>query len=116
MILDDGMVEICQVSQIATPGRMPAYVISHRGEAQFYGERTVGYGRQYAAMGVSQQVDKLIRIWQDRSIRIGMVAILDECEQYRIDNIQHLDDENGLGVTHLTLRRLDRLYDIADEA
>lgn len=113
MILDDGMVEICTVSQRATPGRMPTPYISHRSEPQFYGERTVGYGRQYAAMGVSQRVDKLIRIWQDRTIQIGMVAILDGGEQYRIDNVQHLDDENGMGVTHLTLRRLDKLYDVS---
>lgn len=80
----------------------------------YYGERTVGYGRQYAAKGVSEQVDLLVEIWQDRSARIGMYALLDTGEQYRIDNVQHKLNEDGLRVTWLTLRRLDDLYDIAE--
>ena len=82
----------------------------------YYGERTVGYGRQYAAKGVCQQVDLLAEIWEDRSARVGMYAVTDAGEQYRIDNVQHKTDEDGLRVTWLTLRRLDELYDIAEKA
>lgn len=112
MILDNGMIEICEIHENATPGRKPTKIIRPRFDPAFYGELNVGYRRQYAAMGVSQQVDKLLRIWQERGITIGMVAILDDCEQYRIDNVQHLNDETGEPVTHLTLRRLDALYDV----
>ena len=113
MILDSGMVAIFEVCETATPGYMPNRVIRPLFEPAFYGELNVGYKRQYAAMGVSQQIDRLIRIWQERGITIGMVAQLDSGEQYRIDHVQHLPDERGEPVTHLTLRRLDSLYDIA---
>ena len=78
----------------------------------YYGERTVGYGRQYAAKGVQEQVDMLVRIWQDRGVRIGMYILLETEEQFRIDNVQHLLDEDGLRVTDITLQRVDDLYDV----
>ncbi len=112
MILDHGTLEIFQIHECAAPGRKPRKVIRPLFEPCWYGELNVGYKRQYAAMGVSQQVDKLLRIWQERGITIGMVAILDDGSQYRIDNAQHLEDEDHEPVTHLTLRRLDKLYDI----
>lgn len=112
MILDDGTVEIFKIHEGAAPGSKPKKVIRPLFEPCWYGELNVGYRRQYAAMGVSQQVDKLLRIWQERGITIGMVAVLDDCEQYRIDNVQHLEDEEREPVTHLTLRRLDRFYEI----
>ena len=112
MILDDGTLEVFELHECAAQGRKPKTVIRPLFEPCFYGELNVGYKRQYAAMGVSQQVDKLVRIWQNRDIAIGMVAVLDESQQYRIDNVQHLNDETGEPVTHLTLRRLGGLYDI----
>ena len=112
MILDDGTVEIFKIHESAALGGKPKKIIRPRFEPCWYGELNVGYRRQYAAMGVSQQVDKLLRIWQERGITIGMVAVLDDCEQYRIDNVQHLEDEEREPVTHLTLRRLDRFYEI----
>lgn len=119
MILDNGMIEILKIHESAQPGLMPRRILRPRFEPAWYGELNVGYRRQYTAMGVGQQVDKLLRIWQERGITIGMHAILyddDGCpiegEQYRIDNVQHLNDEHGEAVTHLTLRRLDKLYDI----
>ena len=115
MILDDGTLEVFELHECAAQGRKPKKVIRPLFEPCFYGELNVGYKRQYAAMGVSQQVDKLVRIWQDRQIRIGMAAILDGAEQYRIDNVQHLEDENREPVTHLTLRRLESLYEFDDE-
>lgn len=111
MILDDGVVWICSLDNAAGKGEMPRQKLTRKSE-HLYGERTVGFGRQYAAKGVNEQVDMLIRIWQDRSIRIGMYAVLGNGEQYRIDFAQHLADEDGLKVTDLTLRRMDDLYDI----
>lgn len=112
MLLDAGIVEICRISEDATCAGMPKEALVPFMRC-YYGERTVGYNRQYAAKGVSEQVDALIRIWQDRSVRIGMYAITDDGTQYRIDNVQHLPDNDGLLVTDLTLRRLDDLYDVA---
>lgn len=112
MILDDGTLEVFELHECAAQGRKPKKVIRPLFEPCFYGELNVGYKRQYAAMGVSQQVDKLVRIWQNRDIAIDMVAVLDEDKQYRISLAQHLNDETGEPVTHLTLQRLGGLYDI----
>jgi hypothetical protein len=112
MILDDGTLEIFELQECAAQGRKPKKILRPSFEPCFYGELNVGYKRQYAAMGVSQLIDKLVRIWQNRGIAIGMVAVLDDGQQYRIDLAQHLIDENGEPVTHLTLRRLGGLYDV----
>lgn len=114
---DDGLVYIKTLQDVSEPGDMPAYELVLK-STHFFGERTVGYGRQYAAKGVNEQVDRLVRIWEDRTIHIGMIAIIGEnedAEQYRIDNVQHLLDDDGLKVTDLSLRRLEDLYDVDEE-
>lgn len=114
MTYDDGVVILCELKDTnEVAGGMPAmYLIPV--EWLFYAERTVGYGRQYAAFGANQQVDMLIRTWRTDMARIGMYAVIENKNQYRIDNVQHLLDEDGLKVTDLTLRRLDKLYDVAE--
>lgn len=112
MLHDSGELTVCSLTNTAPKGAMPKEQLI-RGNTHLYGERTVGYGRQYAAKGASEQIDMLAEIWQDRSIRIGMYALLDDEDQYRIDNVQHLLDDDGQQITLLTLRRLDDLYDVS---
>ena len=113
MLHDAGTLTLCSVKNVAKPGNMCAEVLV-KGTTHYYGECTVGFGRQYAAKGVSEQVDLLAEIWQDRTACIGMYAVSDTGEQYRIDNVQHKLSEDGLRITWLSLRRLDDLYDIAE--
>ena len=114
MTYDTGVVTLCELEDTnEVAGGMPAMLLIPV-ERQFYGERTVGYGRQYAAFGANQQVDLLIRTWRTDAAEIGMYAVTEDKKQYRIDNVQHLIDEDGLKITDLTLRRLDKLYDVAD--
>lgn len=113
MLLDSGVLRICTLKQIGQNGKMPKQQLVP-GQRKYYGERVVGYGRQYAAMGASERVDMLARIWQDRTVRIGMYALDGLGDQYRIGNVQHLTDEDGLKVTDLSLERLDDNYDIAE--
>lgn len=115
MLHDSGTIAICSLRNTAPKGLMVKERLVVQSE-HFYGERAVGYGRQYAAKGVSEQVDLLAEIWQDRSIRIGMYAMDDLGDQYRIDNVQHTLDDDGLKISLLTMRRLDHLYDVATEA
>lgn len=115
MTYDEGLVTICKLDNIAPSGALPKERLVKK-EALFFGERTVGFSRQYAAKGVNEQVDRLIRTWRENAIHIGMYAVMEDGEQYRIDNVQHLLDEDGLKITDLTLRRLDRLYDVEAEA
>lgn len=114
-MLFEGKVKICSLRNVSAQGRMPVELLVEKSEA-YYGERVVGFSRQYAAMGADQRVDKLIRIWRDETINVKDYAVLDgiSSEQYRIDNIQHLLDEDGLKVTDLTLYRLEQNYNLQE--
>lgn len=117
MLLDAGKLTLCTLKEKEErkPGSMPQESLVP-GETCFYGERTVGYNRQYAAMGVNERIDMIARIWQNRAARAGMYALLDNGEQYRITFAQQLLDDDGLRVTDLTLERLDKLYDVSEPA
>lgn len=114
-MLFEGILKICSLQNTAEPGSKPCEKLVVEAEA-YYGDRTVGYGRQYAALGVSQQVDRLVRIWR-MDVTPRQYAVLDDGNQYRIDLVQHSEDEDGLKVTDLTLFRLDDNFDVqeADE-
>lgn len=120
-MMDDGIIKICNLTDISSDGDMPEEVLTVQ-DSKYFESRTVGYNRQYAAKGVNEVVDMLVRVWRDASIRIGMYAVLTDYEeqvnesgdQYHIDNVQHLLDDDGLKVTDLTLSRMDELYEITD--
>lgn len=119
---DAGLVTICTLDDMAEPGNMPDEKLNPLSQ-HYFEERSVGYNRQYAAMGVNERVDMLIRIWREPTVRIGMYALLTDYEgqvnengdQYRIDNVQHLLDDDGLKITDLTLYRMDELYEVNND-
>lgn len=119
---DAGLVTICTLDDMAEPGNMPDEKLNPLSQ-HYFEERSVGYNRQYAAMGVNERVDMLIRIWREPTVRIGMYALLTDYEgqvnengdQYRIDNVQHLLDDDGLKVTDLSLYRMDELYEVNND-
>lgn len=112
---DAGLVTVCTLQNSAEAGLMPQETLTPV-FADYFGERTVGYSRYYQALGVNEQVDMLIRIGRATGARIGMYAVLSMSEndgQYRITNVQHLLDDDGLKCTDLTLTRMDDLYEVA---
>lgn len=116
-MFDAGKVSICELKNTAAPGRMPVQALVPVTSA-FFGERTVGYNRYYAALGANQEITMLIRIWRCSTVKIGMYAVLSMSEndgQYRITNVQHLLDDDGLKVTDITLAALEEYYDVATE-
>lgn len=124
-MMNDGLVVLCNLKNLAEPGDMPNEALVPLTEDDealewSFEDRVIGYNRQYVAKGVSERVDMLIRIWRAPA-RIGMYAVLTDYEgqenpkgdQYRIDNVQQLLNEDGLKVTDLTLYRLDQLYEVS---
>ena len=112
-MMDSGTCRIYAVTDAAENGEMPAPTLHEYGDYEWsFEDRMISYSRQYAAMGVDQQIDRIIRIWRT-PVRIGDVAIIGD-EQYRIDNVQPTLDDDSLQVTDLTLRRLEENYDIAE--
>ncbi|HIT34778.1 MAG TPA: hypothetical protein IAC31_09190 [Candidatus Faecousia intestinigallinarum] len=114
MRMDDGMLTVCNLTLEASTGNMPVERLSPISR-HFYGARTVGMNRQYAAMGVNERVDMLVRIWRDRNIHIGDYVLLEDGQQYRIDQVQQVDDEHGLPATDLSLSKLENNYAVKSE-
>jgi len=108
----EGALTLCDLVNTADKGLKPKYILK-RVDEMYFGDRVVGYNRQYAAMGASQVIDKLIRVWR-YPIRIGQYCVIDGI-QYRVDLVQDLLDEDQLPVTDATLRRMDNFYDIIAE-
>lgn len=116
-MMDAGLIQICALTNTAAPGRMPQEKLVVE-ESWFYEDRVVGYNRLYAARGVNEQIDMLVRIWRSSTPKVGKFAVLSMSEndgQYRITNVQNLLDEFGLKVTDITLQRLEEKYDVATE-
>lgn len=128
---DDGVLFICDLINTSENGDMP-HEILQKVSKHWFENRYVGYGRQYSAMGVNQQVDLLCRFERDESVRIGQFALMGNGEQFRIDNVSHGQEENprlkqyksdyyrtpvvaGLKYTEVTLSRLESFYDVATE-
>lgn len=115
MLRDDGTLRVCRLDNTAPAGAMP--VMRLVPVARFwYGERTVGYGRIYAAAGVNEEIDMLVRVAYTRAARAGMYAVLGNGEQYRITHVQQVTDDDGLRATDLTLARVEENYDVAGTA
>jgi len=112
-MMDDGVCRIYTVTDAAENGEMPNPTLHEYGDYDWaFEDRMISYSRQYAAMGVDQQIDRIIRIWRT-PVRIGDVVVIGD-EQYRIDNVQPTLDDDSLKVVDLTLRRLEANYDIAE--
>lgn len=112
-MMDSGTCRIYTVTDAAENGEMPNPTLHEYGDYEWaFEDRMISYSRQYAAMGVDQQIDRIIRIWRT-PVRIGDVVVIGD-EQYRIDNVQPTLDDDSLQVVDLTLRRLEENYDIAE--
>lgn len=113
-MLDGGLLCLCSLENTADPetGEMPRMRLVKEAEA-YYSERTVGYGRLYAAQGANEQIDMLVRIWNTPEARAGRYALLENGEQYRIDHVQKVFGDSGFTALDLTLKRLEDCYDVA---
>jgi len=112
-MMDSGTCRIYTVTDSAENGEMPNPTLHEYGDYEWaFEDRMISYTRQYAAMGVDQQIDRIIRIWRT-PVRIGDVVVIGD-EQYRIDNVQPTLDDDSLQVVDLTLRRLEENYDVAE--
>lgn len=125
---DDGVIYICDLVNQAENGDMPKEILEIRGKYWFE-MRNPGYSRVYAAQGVNERIDMLVRIPRSYSIQADQYAVLGNGDQYRISMVAHRKDEfqrtkmidskyyrspviQSLEYTELTLVRLDSNYDV----
>lgn len=116
---DDGLVTVCNLQNTAESGAMPVYKLAEV-FTQYFDERNISMNRAYLARGVDEQIDMVIRIDNEGSRpKIGQYAVLqyydgqedEKGDQFRIDLVQPMTDEDGLKVFDLTLSRLEKNYD-----
>ncbi|MCQ2113345.1 MAG: hypothetical protein MJY95_08410 [Bacteroidaceae bacterium] len=111
MIRNDGVATIKRGVNIASLGDMPRMEYTDIFQS-YYGEKTVGINRYWSAMSNNASADYMVEI-----TRNGGISTSDICEllsftdtnssgTYRIIQVQHLQDEDGLPVTDLTLERI----------
>lgn len=81
----------------------------------WYGERTVGVTRLYAAKQANCTVDMLLEIWEDREIKTNQYAIPEDGQQYRITEVQHTLNDAGLKISLLTLERMQKNYELEQD-
>ena len=74
---------------------------------------TSGVTRRYAALGANRNYDYVVRAHNCLGLPDGVkYAVLEDGDQYRIDNAELIFDSDA---TDLTLVRLEDFYDVADE-
>ncbi len=113
MLLDSGILRVCTLEDMADPGGMPLERLVEKSR-HWYGERTVGYGRYFAAGQANERVDMLVRVWADRNISTLDYCVMEDGTQYRILQVQQVTDEDGLRVTDLSLERMGENYDVTE--
>lgn len=114
MILDSGTLLVCTLTNDAANGYMPVERLEPIAKHWFQ-ERTIGLNRQYLAKGVNERVDLYVYIHDDRRVRAGMYAVLGNGEQFRINSVTHVIEENtNLQYTTMEMQRLDENYDLAE--
>lgn len=113
MLLDAGVITISAPDGLAsTPGGMPVdtYAEYYQG---YYAERTVGVNRYWTAKSNQDQIDQLVRIHRLGSVRtndlVRLAPFYDTAEAgaYKVLQVQHVEDEDGLPATDLSLERVN---------
>ena len=104
--LNDGMVRICDVVNVAEPGLLPVKKL-HPKVALRYENQRVGINRFYSGMQNQIQVDKVIRVQKALEITSQNVAVTEDGAEYRIDLVQ---DVTGIfpRCVDLTLTRIEQ--------
>lgn len=109
---DDGILTFYELTITSLPGRMPVEQLASVSTA-YYGRRTAGVTRLYAAAGANRDFDVLVRCYNTPSLPEGAkFVILEDGNQYRIDMVQEMVD---LDAIDLTLVRLEDFYDVAEQ-
>lgn len=108
MLHNDGIVTVYSLTDASAPDERRLV----KNSEHWYGERTVGVTRMYAAKQANCKIDMLLEIWEDRGVKPNQYAIPEDGAQYRITDVQHTEDETGLRISLLTLEGVGQNYEL----
>ena len=111
MTLDSGIVSIKRMTAGTPDGGLPRPSYTEVFEG-YYGTRTVGYNRYFTAQQADERIDLLVRIQRFAAWTSDLAVLLPAMDDgtggtYIVNMVQHLEDEDGLPVTDLSLRRTE---------
>lgn len=110
MTFDDGIVTIYEAKLVSEKGMQPKRQLVQKSR-HFFSFETVGYNRFYEALKANEQIENMISIPVDRSIKIHDMAKLEDGIIYTISLVQHYKDDDGLYCTRLTLGHYNEQFE-----
>ena len=114
MTLDSGILKILRPTVEADGGLpRPTYKVAF---SSFYANRAVGFNRYFTALSADTRADLLVRMQRFACNTGDLVRLIPSYPDgtagtYKIIQVQHLEDEDGLFVTDLTLERTEGVND-----
>lgn len=110
MTFDDGIVKIYSIGNIAANGKEPKEgLVAY--ESFYFGFDTLGINRYYTALQANQQIESVINIPGWNTLNPAKhIAVMENGDQFRIQMVQTMLDEDGLRITRLSLERLAKAY------
>lgn len=109
---NDGLVQVCAVTDAAEPGRMPVEQLTPKIKL-CYEEQSLGLQRYYSGKQNQVEVQRVIRTQRRREVSSQDVAVTEDGTQYRIDLVQPVKDVYPPSMD-LTLSRIDQNYDVSN--
>lgn len=109
---NDGLVQICNVTNAAEPGRQPVEQLTPKVNL-CYEERSLGLQRYYSGKQNQVEVQRVIRTPRRKEVSSQDVAVTEDGVQYRIDLVQPVKDVYPPSMD-LTLSRIDQNYDVSN--
>jgi hypothetical protein len=109
--LNDGFLKICEVTDTALPGEMPAEGLKELWTHAF-AERTVGMRRYYEALRTPARIDMMVRCHLNRGCTTHHVIVMPDGEQYAIKQVQRILDTRPQAMD-LSLERLLEKYQVS---
>lgn len=105
MTFDDGVLKIYSVQNTAEKGDIPKFEYCYL-NSYYFAYSTVGITRHYTAKANNELIENVVKIYQDRSIKIDDVIEI-ENNFYKVLLIQHTVDEDGIKISTISLSRYE---------
>lgn len=105
MTFDDGILKVYSVQNTAEKGDMQKFEYNYL-NSYYFAYSTVGITRHYTAKANNELIENVVKIYQDRSIKIDDVIEIDN-NFYKVVLIQHTVDEDNIKISVISLSRYE---------
>lgn len=105
MVFDDGILKVYSLQDVSEKGDKPEFEYIYL-NSHYFSYSTVGVTRHYTAKANNELIENVVKIYQDRSIKIDDVIEI-ENDFYKVLLIQHTVDEDGIKISTISLSRYE---------